>query len=324
MNLSTSSRIESDLQVLLLNAISSYKQGRTKSNSVKMNFDEQFNSYLLREMAKKISLPEISTLLKATEVREYGLNLAKSGSVLDGEQSIETAHSICLQACLSREAFTISESFQSAAVAYIQYKKKLYSEACESLLFSLKSCQILKDEYAYSVEVRRIHLVRNIVRVKLFSNSLDEATRLASFMVRYIEGDHDFWPFPEQALLSSPDSLEIEVKCVLLDQFLGEIALLLNKEKAIARQLLKIIESYLFEGDFNVNSDFLRIHIWMSAMRAFVEDDIVEFLNNASIFFLEGPDCVHQAWQAITIALNQVCNTISPNKSLALNTGIII
>ncbi|MCY7273652.1 MAG: hypothetical protein LH702_07885 [Phormidesmis sp. CAN_BIN44] len=320
MTLFTSSRIDSDLQVLLLNAISSYKQGRSKSNSSKINFDEQFNSYLLREMSKRISLPDISTLLQATEVREYGLTLAKAGSVLDGEKAIESARSICLQACLSREAFTISESFQAAAVAYIQYKKKLYSEACESLLFSLKSCQILKDEYAYNVEVRRIHLVRNIVRVKLFSDSLDEATKLASFMIRYIEGDDVFWPFPEQALLSSPDLLEVEVRWVLLDQFLGEIALLLGKQKAVARKLLEIIELYLFGGDFNVANDFLRVHIWMSAMRAFVEDDIVEFLNNANIFFSEGPDYMYQAWQAITIALNQVCNTISPDKSLALNT----
>ncbi len=316
---STSDEMDSDLKNLLLDSLFAYKKGISKSVSPRINLDEQLNAYFVKEMTKKLSLSEVSTLRTATEIRQYGLNLAKSGDILNGEIFIDAARSMCLQAFLSQEALTISESFHDPAVAYIQYKKKEYFAAYESLLSSLRSCQILKDEYAYNVEARRIHLARNIIRVKSFSGSLDESMRLSSFMIKYIEGDNSFWPFPEQALLSRPNLIDTKIKWVLMDQILGEIALLLGEGKSVFKKLLNINEVYLFENDINLTNKLRQVHIWLAAIRAFIEDDVVEFLNNSIIFFLDCSNHMPYAREAIVMALKEVCKTVSPDNAITLN-----
>jgi hypothetical protein len=105
-----------------------------------------------------------------------------------------------------------------------------------------------------------------------------------------------------------------------MDQILGEIYLLLGKRKAVSRESLRIDEAYLLGKDLNLVNEFLRVHIWLAAMQAFVEDELVEFLNNAIVFFLDGSDHMYQAWQAIVEALREVSKTISPNNTIILST----
>jgi hypothetical protein len=303
-----------DLYDLVSKTISSYRQGQSRASAVSINPDKQYNDQYVLRMTKRLSPFEISIILKTSKVRERGLVLARSDDVHNGGKALDAAREIYAETNLSREALIITESFQAAADAYLQYKRKEYSEACASLVAALKACQILRDEYGYSVEGRRIHLVRNIIRVESVAGNLNEAMRLAGSILGYIESCNECWPFPELRLLTMPDPLALEVKWLLMDQILGEIASLLANPKDTARQLLKVSESYLFKRD--IDSNFVRVHIWLAAMRASVEEDLVGFLNNAILFFSDGPDYMGQAWREMVKHFVQICAEVAPEALL--------
>lgn len=304
-----------DLYDLVSKTISSYRHGRSRASALSIKTDEQYNKQYSLQLAKRLSSFEISILLKVSEVRERGLALARSGDVQNGSKALDAAREILVETNLSREALITVESFQAPADAYLQYKREEYSEASTSLIAALKACQILRDEYGHNViEGRRIHLVRNIIRVESVAGNPNEAMRLASSLLRYIQGCNECWPFPELRLLTLPESLASEEKLVLMDQILGEIALLLANPKDAAKQLLKVSESYLFQRD--IDSQFARVHSWLAAMQASVEEDLVGFLNNAILFFSEGPDYLDQAWRKMVKHFVPICMEIAPEALL--------
>ncbi len=304
-----------DLHDLVSKTISSYRHGQSRASALRIITDEQYNNQYSQQLAKRLSSFEISIILKVSEVREHGLALARSGDFQNGGKALDAAREISVETNLSRETLITIESYQAPADAYLQYKRKEYSEASASLLAALKACQILRDEYSHNVtDGRRIHLVRNIIRVESVAGNPNEAMRLASSLLRYIEGCNECWPFPELRLLTLPEPLASEEKLVLMDQILEEIALLLANPKDTAKQLLKVSESYLFQRD--IDSQFARVHSWLAAMRASVEEDLVGFLNNAILFFSEGPDYLDQAWRKMVQHFVQVCMEVAPEALL--------
>jgi hypothetical protein len=245
--------------------------------------------------------------------------LTRSGDVANGEKLLDDARKICLDAKLSNEALSAAETFQTAAEAYIQYKKKAYHKAITSLINSLEFCRVLNNEYGYSMEMRRVHLARNIVRVESSSNNLGEAMKLASSMVRYLEGDDEFWPFCKTQLWTKGNSLTSQEKWCCIDEILMEISLLLNKPKTVSKELLRISEPYLFKRNINNDSEFLRVNAWLAAMHAYVEDNVGVFLDNVAIFFSEGSDYMQQAWQEILLSFVKTCKEIDPKAITELN-----
>jgi hypothetical protein len=312
MVLSAAENNNVDLYDLVSKTISSYRYGQSRASVLRINLDKQYNDQYLLLIAERLSSFEISILLKASEVRERGLALARSGDVENGGKALNAAREIYVETNLSKEALITAESFQAPADAYLQYKRKEYGEACASLVAALKACQILRDEYGQNlVELRWLQLVRNIIRVESVAGNLSEAMRLASSLLRYIESGNEHWPFPELPLLTQPEPLALEEKLVVIDQILGEdIAPLLANPKDTAKQLLKVGESYLFQRD--IDSQFARVHSWLAAMRASVEEDLVGFFNNAILFFSEGPNYLDQAWRKMVKHFVQVCMEVAP------------
>jgi hypothetical protein len=325
MVLSAAENNNVDLYDLVSKTISSYRYGQSRASVLRINLDKQYNDQYLLLIAERLSSFEISILLKASEVRERGLALARSGDVENGGKALNAAREIYVETNLSKEALITAESFQAPADAYLQYKRKEYGEACASLVAALKACQILRDEYGHKVEGRRIHLVRNIIRVESVAGNLNEPMRLAGSLLRYIESGNECWPFPELRLLTLPDPLTLEEKWVLMDQILGEIASLLANPKDTARQLLKVSESYLFRRD--IDSQFAQVHLWLAAMRASVEEDLECFLNNAIRFFSDGPGYLDQAWRKMVQHFVQICMEVAPEallQELAVPSDIAI
>ena len=305
-----------DLHDLVSKTISSYQHGQSRASALRIKTNQQYLDQYLQQLAKRLSSFETSILFKAAELQGRGVTLAKSGDIQNGGKALDAAREISVETNLSREALITIESYQTAADAYLQYKRKEYNEARTSVIAALKACQILRDEYGQNlVELRWLQLVRNIIRVESVAGNLSEAMRLAGSLLRYIESGNECWPFPELPLLTLPEPLALEEKLVVIDQILGEdIASLLANPKDTAKQLLKVGESYLFQRD--IDSQFARVHSWLAAMRASVEEDLVGFLNNAILFFSEGPDYLDQAWRKMVKHFVQVCMEVAPEALL--------
>jgi hypothetical protein len=209
-------------------AIKAYNKGLTSHFALRFDSDKKYHEEYLSKMAVQLSREEIATIDAASATREKGLHLIRSGDLVGGALALKEATVVFEYAKLSKEAKLIIDSYQMAAEAYLHYSKGIFSEAYKSLIKAIKFCHLLRDDYGYPIEVRRIHLARNIVRVLSFSGEHIVAMEIACLLIRYLNGEQDSWPLTSLKLTSTPETMEMEEKCCLVDQILAEITLLIN------------------------------------------------------------------------------------------------
>lgn len=305
--------------VLVVRAIVAYKAGLALGRPAATNLERRFNAAHVLEMSKRLPLDAIATLLKASHVREQGLALARAGELASATTTLDEARAIYVPASLSLEARAVADTFQLAADAYLQYRRDEHERAITSLRAALGLCSTLKDEYGYRVEVRRVHLARNIVRVQTASGNYGEALRLAYSLLHYLEGHGACWPFPELGLDTPPDELTAEELDMLADQLLGEVGLLLSGQPATVLKLMAAEQAGCLTQAFGPK--LLRAQNWLAAMRAAAEGAVGPFLTSAAAFFADGPGYLSQAWRTLAQELARVCQAIAPEVVAELDDG---
>ena len=137
---------------------------------------------------------------------------------------------------------------------------------------------------------------------------------MASLLVGYVEGDQAQWPFRELPMTSSPDPLLAEERWALMDQVLGEIALLATRRRATSHQLVNGSAGWLFTSGSKAAGEFARVHAWLAARRASIEGDVGEFLTHGIAFFAEGRGHLSEAWRELTLDLIAFCRAIAPEE----------
>jgi hypothetical protein len=299
---------EAELRELALRVLRIQQRAQARVVNLSGNADERVNAQSLR---KNLSLPEIAIVYRSTGVREKGLASARAGDLVTGARLIGQARDLFHAAALCQEALAFLESFQWAAEAYMQYKERQYAPARASLLSALQACHVLRDVFGYHVEARRIHLARNIVRVETFANHQQEAMRLASCLEAYVEGCQERWPFPEFPVATAPDPLEEEVRWLLMDQILGEIALLWTRRNPRCREHVTLTRELLLAGG-ETGGELARVRTWLAALHASAKDDLKGFLDHALLFFSEQPGPFGNAWRELSLELFEVARNKLP------------
>jgi hypothetical protein len=313
--MTTTARPDPELRALLLKAIELQRKGARQADHPELTSDRKYTTQHILKLARSASLPEITVLLHASEIREKGLAFVKAGDTATGSEWLREARHMFSEAALSREARISADSFQYPAEAYLQYRRGEYGQAEASLLQAIVLCHALRDDYQHQVEVRRIHLARNVVRVKTRAGNREEALRMASLLVRYVEGHEAQWPLRELRMTSEPDPLLAEERWALMDQVLGEIALLATRRCATSLELLSGSAGWLFTNDNSrAVSEFARVNAWLAARRAMIEGDVRGFLTHGIAFFAEGRGYLSQAWRELTLDLMDLCKEIAPEE----------
>ena len=311
----TPARSDPELRALLLKAIELQRKGAPQAGHPELTSDRKYNTEHILKIARSASLPEIKVLLRASGIREKGLAFVKAGDIATGAGWLREARRMFSEAALSREARLSADSFQYPAEAYLQYRRGEYGQAEASLLQAIILCHALRDDYQHQVEVRRIHLARNVVRVKTRAGNREEALRMASLLVGYVEGHEAQWPLRELRMTSAPDPLLVEERWALMDQVLGEIALLATWRCATSLDLLSGSAGWLFTNDNNrAVSEFARVYAWLAARRALIEGDVRGFLTHGIAYFAEGRGYLSQAWRELTLDLMDLCKEIAPEE----------
>jgi tetratricopeptide (TPR) repeat protein len=303
--------IDPVLQALLLKTIQVQQKGALAASRPALTLEKEYNTRYILQIARSMSLPEITALLRASAIREKGLALIKAGDATKGAEFLREARRIFSEAALSKEAFVSADSFQYAAEAYLEYKKGDYAQAEASLLQAIILCHVLRDRYEHQVEVRRIHLARNIVRVKSLVGNREEALRMASLLVGYVEGDRTQWPLRELSMTAAPDPLLAKERWALMDQVLGEIAMLATRRVPTSHELLSGSAGWLFLSGSKAAGEFARVHAWLAARRASIEGDARGFLTHGIIFFAEGANYLRRAWRELSLDLMDLCKEIA-------------
>jgi hypothetical protein len=251
------------------------------------------------EVARRLPLAEITALGDATDLREEGLALARAGQLDRGAELVAAARRAFTGAALSAEAVLLAEWFQEPAEAYLQFRRGDPAGAEDSLLRAVAACVRLRAGFGYRVELRRVHLARNIVRVRNFAGRPVDALELAHHLVDHIEGVPGAWPWPQHTV-AEPDDLTLDVRLLLLDQVLGDVARLLSPARPDARELLGVADArgWFRAGAGRPHID--RARIWLRARSMAVRGDWDEFLRLAGLFFAEPPGRFGVAWSELT------------------------
>jgi hypothetical protein len=280
---------------LAARALDAYRQGLTGAPPIETDIDAHFNAKYLLGMARSLTLPEISCLLEASRAREEGLRLAREGDIAQAGASMARARELLDSDFLSEEAVTVGRSFQLAADAFLDFRQDDPLAARRALLEALSLCGDLADRYGYDIEVRRVHLARNAVRVEAAAGNSQTALRMALDLASYLDGDRAAWPFPELAAKSSP--LGSDEKRALMGQVWTELSRLLTDRPVAASPLWNDPKLTAFgPGEGGASR---QLTAWLEATRALQGEDIPTFLRKAVKFFAEGP-VIENAWRDFT------------------------
>jgi hypothetical protein len=302
---------ELDLTVLLLQAIELQRQGGGQARHPELTSDRKYNAQHILRIARTASLPEIRVLVLASEIREKGLAFLKAGDLEAGADWLREARRIYSEAALSREPRLSANSFQYPAEAFLQYKAGEYSRAEASLLQAISLCHALRDDYGHQVEVRRIHLTRNVVRAKARGGSPKEALKLATLLLGYLEGREAECPLRKLRMSSAPDPLLREERWALVGQVLAEIALLATRRDSTSLDPLSAAAGLrvAYDRDGSVG-EFAQVHAWLAARRAMLEGDARGFLTHGIVFFAGGQGYLSRAWHELTLDLMNLSEEI--------------
>ena len=279
--------------------------------------EQIYNTVHTITMSERLPLAEIMLLGEATDFREEGLQLARAGENADGARLIAESRLRFEQAGLSQEALLLAESFQEAAEAYVQYKANHHIEAKTLLLDAIRCCCVLHNDYDYPVEIRRIHLARNIVRVTMLAGEPVEALGLADRLIRYIEDDANAWPWPS-LVVTEPDGLGLDARLFLMDQVLSDVALMLTTTSPRGRDLLHTADERGWLSVVEGPNHLKRPRTWIAARRMAVQGNWQEFLRFGGEFFAEPPGRLGTAWRELTRDLAVLGMVLAPEETVKL------
>lgn len=278
--------------------------GRERDPGGGPNIDAVYNSRHVLGMARRLTLPEIAVLLHASGTREQALAEARARRLDEATTLMREARREYEDAGLSAEATAIAHSFQDAAEAFLEFTCGRHEAAKARLASALASCVELRERYGYSVEVRRVHLARNAVRVMTLAGEHAASMRLAAALIDYVVGAGP-WPVASIGGACAADPLTEDEQLLLLDQLLGEVALLLPRDGSGAG-LLGCAPALSVEPA----SPFFRVRVWLTARRALVEGEIATFLRWTLLFFDGQPGRLRRAWQELAGDLSAVRATL--------------
>jgi hypothetical protein len=284
------------------------------------NIDVTYDARLTIEMARRLSLTEITNLGHATELREQGLALARAGNLPGGSELIAASRHQFEHAELSPEALLLAEWFQMPAEAYVQYRCGDTVLAEESLMRAIEFCVRLRTDYGYRVELRRIHLTCNVVRVRDQGGRPLEALELGHHLIDYIQGVSEAWPWPSIAVVD-PDALALDVRLAIMDQVLGTIGRILSTARPDAVALLGIADARGWLRGEEGHEKIERARIWLFARSSAVRGDWDSFLQYAAVFFAEPSGRLRIAWHELTGDLVTVGRIRAPHEVVECSIG---
>jgi hypothetical protein len=207
----------------LARAQAAHQRGAGLPAPAMRNLEQRLGARFVAELSSRLPAAELTDLGKITEVREAGLALARAGD-LDAARARLRDAADKIEALASEEGRISGHSFQLAAKAFIEHKCGDHAAAVTSLDEALRLCRELRIRFGHSVEVRRIHLARNIARLFWVMGRPDESWVLLGRLARYAWGVAPAWPLEASTALEPEhrERLRREERMAVTDQILAE------------------------------------------------------------------------------------------------------
>ena len=259
-----------------------------------------FSSQYLRRLSAVLPLEEISVILEAEQYREQGLASSRAGDSDTAAALLSQAAATCEQAQLSRHASLSALSFQLAAEAYVKHRRRDYSGAIRDLENAILTATELERVHGHEMEFRRVHLARNILRVRA-SVPLDGVVVADSLaLLLYIGGNKACWPIAAGRGAGNPARMAESQSVWAMDELLINLALP-TIDLGETAHLLPIPEDWSF-----AHPDLLASLHWCHALTSLAQGNQGRFLNHATSFFELGSGSLVHAGRH----LERVCDDL--------------
>jgi hypothetical protein len=312
------------LEQLFKQGLFSYRAGRTKPPHVSAaasgaGFDHQLENLI----ASRLSLDHQLLMRTSARARARALVAARKNNLIVARQALEESSTILLTSSLSSEAMYITSSFHNAVAAYIHYKHGRFDEARQHVLQALQTDGILIKEYGYKIlELHRIQLGHNLLRIKVAQRQPDEAAQLCANLLSYIEGDQDRWPIPDFKIDGCLSAIPRDLLAAMFNQITGESAILLAG--ATGDETATVFLPLLDFAERNTPTDCLhtRAREWLSMKLCFLRKDRNAFLEQVAPFLQHGPGEIVLLWQASVIDLYECAESVDLIEALLLRKDI--
>lgn len=243
---------------------------------------------------------------------QRGLLAARRGQIAMADQSFGEARAILRSRKLSLESDLICRSFQAAAEAYLDYRRRAVDQARNRVHEALAIDVVLEGEYGYDIlHLHRIQLVHNLMRIDAGCMHFEDAIDLGCRLLNYLEGGPEILPGPGPWGSTHIRSLPPEIVTAMFGQVTGEVALVLaGKGRDDARDLFAVVAPHAqLEATSNCHH-YPQAHAWFQVKQAFVGDDVARFLNRSSQFFADGRGDTPLLWYATAVDLAGLCDDL--------------
>jgi hypothetical protein len=255
----------------------------------RLDAGKQFSAQYLRRLAAVLTLEEITTILTAEQYREQGLALSRGGDNHAAGALLAQAATTCEQAQLSRHASVAALSFQLAAEAYIRHRLGDHAGAIRDLENAIIAAAELEAVFGHDMEFRRVHLARNILRVRTSEPIGRNVVADHIALLRYIGGDVARWPIVTGRGVGNPAAMTVGQAAWVIDELLVNLALpALDLGRNV--DLLPKPEDC---GDHD--SDLHAAALWCHALANLARDRQQGFIDHATSFFEAGSGCLIHA-----------------------------
>lgn len=186
---------------------------------------KHFSSQYLRRLSSVLPLDEITIILAAEQYREQGLALSRKGDHEAASELLLHARQMCDQSQLSRHAGLAALSFQLAAEAYVRHRQRDYAGAIRDLEGAIAAAAELETAHGHDMAFRRVHLARNILRVRASVPLDGDVVADTMALLLYLGGETKSWPAILGPGAGNPAGMIEAQKIWAMDELLTNLAL---------------------------------------------------------------------------------------------------
>jgi hypothetical protein len=256
------------------------------------NMEHRTGVHYVIDLSRRLTQPEIALLGRATEMREQALVKARGGSLADARRELAATEQFVVDQVRSEEGRLTARSFQAAAEAFLEHVEKRHEVARNLLLEALALCKRLRTEYGHRLEIRRVHLARNIVRLVWAAEGHQEAWDLGASLLEYVWVADSRWPLGEATDVDSAEreTLRLDERTFLTDQLLSEaLSTILDARKRGAKFAVRMPGS--------PEQMPPRVGQICQLCDAALGGDIAEIAGHMANYFEGGPADLPMTWQ---------------------------
>ncbi|NMG07812.1 hypothetical protein [Brasilonema sp. UFV-L1] len=260
----------------------------------------------------RLPLADQLLMRRFENARTRGLIATRQGNLIAAERAFAVAHTPLQLGKLSSEGNLLYQSLLEQAEAYLDYRRGDFDQARNRTFEAIRIDVVLEEKYGYDfLLLHRIQLVHNLVRIDARCLWFDRAIGLACQILNYLEGALEALPILgswdyERVARQSP-----KLVAAMFAQVTNELALILaGKNRQLDRDLFEVTSTHLHLPTNSNCHCHPRAYAWLLIKQAFINNDVVTFLERASHFLSEGRSDTPLLWYATVIDLISLCNEL--------------